>query len=124
RLTSRTRDEGGNMIVAVSVIMVLTVLSMAVLARTIGGLRSSRQGQDFNGALAQADAGLSDALFRIDQQGNAPAASFCVGPPSPCALSSVPSAARAGSVASTVQYTARRVADNTYTVLSKGEVNG
>jgi hypothetical protein len=111
------RDERGNMIVVVAVIMVLMFLSAAVAARTISGLHSTRQGQDFSAALANADAGVSDALFRMDQMGTAPAATFCVGSNVACTLTSVPSAPG-------VQYTARRVDNNTYTVLSKGLVNG
>ena len=42
--------------------------------------------------LAQADAGLSDALFRVDQLGVTPAASFCVGNNPACTVSSVPGA--------------------------------
>lgn len=118
RMTSRCeRDERGSLIVAVMVTMVLMLLSSVVVARTLSGLKNVRQSQDFSGALAQADAGLSDALFRIDQLGTNPAATFCVGSNVACTLSSVPSA-------SGVQYTARRVNDNTYTVLSKGLVNG
>jgi hypothetical protein len=118
QLARRTqRDESGNIIVIIGVILVLTFLSIAVTARTMAGLTSTRKGQDFTGALAQADAGLSDALFRFDQLGAAPAASFCVGNSPACTLSSVPGAPG-------VQYTARRVDDNTYSVLSKGVVNG
>lgn len=107
--------------IAVTVIMVLSLLSAAVIARTASGVKSTRQGQDFSNALANADAGLSDALFRIDQKGNAAASQFCVGQSSdvnnPCTLAQVPGAP-------TVQYTARRVDDNTYQVFSKGLVNG
>ncbi len=116
RMSTR-RDEHGNMLVAVAVVMVLGFLSVAVVARTVAGLKSTRQGQDFSAALANADAGLSDALFRIDQLGNAAAATFCVGSNSACSVATVPGAP--GN-----QYTARRVDDNTYTVLSKGIVNG
>lgn len=113
----RRRDERGNLIVVGAVIMVLLFLSVAVVARTLSGLASTRRGQDFSGALANADAGLSDALFRFDQLGTAPAASFCVGNNAACTISSIPSSPGA-------QYTARRVDNNTYTVLSKGLVNG
>ena len=113
----RTRDERGNMIVAIGVIMVLAILSAAVIARTAAGVKSTRQGQDFAGALANADAGVSDALFRMDQLGSAAAATFCVGNNAACTLSAVPGAPG-------VQYTARRVDNNTYLVLSKGLVNG
>jgi hypothetical protein len=112
-----TRDERGNIVVVVAVIMVLMFLSTAVAARTISGLKSTRQGQDFSAALPQADAGFSDALFRIDQMGTAPAAAFCVGNNPACSVASVPGAPG-------VEYTARRVDNDTYTVLSKGIVNG
>ena len=105
------------MIVVMAVIMILMALSVAVVARTIAGLHSTRQGQDFSAALGTADAGVSDALFRVDQLGNAAATSFCVGNDPACTVASVPGAPG-------VQYTARRVDDNTYTVLSKGLVNG
>jgi hypothetical protein len=114
---NRSRDESGNIIVIVAVIMILAFLSVAVLARTMSGLASTRRGQDFSSALATADAGLSDALFRFDQLGNAPATTFCVGNNAACSVSSVPGAPN-------VEYSARRVDDNTYTVLSKGLVNG
>ncbi|HTD50215.1 MAG TPA: hypothetical protein VK771_06430 [Acidimicrobiia bacterium] len=100
-----------------AVIMVLLFLSLAVVSRTLAGLRSTRQGQDFSAALGNADAGLADALFRLDQLGNAPAATFCVGNNVACTLTSVPGAPG-------VQYTARRVDDNTYTIFAKGVVNG
>jgi hypothetical protein len=105
------------MIIAVAVIMILAMLSAAVVARTLAGQKSTRQGQDFSGALANADAGVADALFRMDQTGITPAATFCVGPNVACTVTSIPGAP-------TVQYTARRVDDNTYTVMSKGIVNG
>jgi hypothetical protein len=118
QLTRRTRrDESGNLIVIIGVIMVLTFLTVAVTARTMSGLTSTKKGQDFSGALAQADAGLSDALFRFDQLGAAPATSFCVGNNPACTVSSVPGAPG-------VQYTARAVDANTYNVLSKGIING
>lgn len=111
------RDERGNMIVVMMVIMVLMFLSAAVAARTISGLHSTKQGQDFSAALANADAGVSDALFRVDQLGLAPAATFCVGNNAACTVASVPGAPG-------LQYTARRINDNTYSVMSKGLVNG
>jgi hypothetical protein len=117
RPTPRACDERGNMIVIVAVIMILAFLSVAVVSRTIAGIGSVRRGQDFSAALANADAGVSDALFRFDQLGIAPATTFCVGANAACTRASVPGAPGA-------QYTARRVNDNTYTILSKGLVNG
>jgi hypothetical protein len=119
QLTRRTnRDEAGNVIVIIGVIMILTFLSIAVVARTVSGLKSTRQGQDFSGALAQADAGVSDALFRVDQLPvSTPVSSFCVGPNAGCTIKSVPGAPD-------IQYTAHRVDDNTLIIMSKGIVNG
>jgi hypothetical protein len=111
------RDERGNIIVVMAVMMILLFLSVAVVSRTVSGLHSTRQGQDFSAALGNADAGVSDALFRIDQLGDGPAATFCVGDDPACSVASVPGAP--GAV-----YTARRVDDDTYTILSRGEVNG
>src|SRR5439155_12388617 len=110
-------DERGSIYIAITVIMVLALISAAVIARTTAGLHSTRKGQDFSAALANADAGVSDALFRVDQLGNAAATTFCVGNNAACTVASVPGAPG-------VQYTARRVDDNTYLVLSKGLVNG
>jgi hypothetical protein len=112
-----TRDESGNIIVIIGVIMILTFLTVAVTARTMAGLTNTKKGQDFSSALPQADAGLSDALFRFDQLGVNPATSFCVGNNAACTVSSVPGAPD-------VEYTARAVNANTYNVLSKGIING
>jgi len=111
------RDERGSMIVSVGVIMVLTLLSAAVVTRTVVGMKSTRQGQDFSAALAAADAGVSDALFRIDQLGGAGATAFCVGPNPSCTVQAVPGAPG-------VQYSAQRMSTNSYRIRSKGTVNG
>jgi hypothetical protein len=110
------RDEGGNIIVALLVIMLTTLLSMTVLARTLSALASVRQNQDFSASLAQADAAMSDALFRIDQFGANDISSFCVGNASKCAPSTVPAAP-------TASYSAVKVDSNTFTVTALGDVN-
>ncbi|MFM8972059.1 MAG: hypothetical protein ACKOOG_05360 [Actinomycetota bacterium] len=112
-----TRDERGSIIVSVGVMMVLTLLSAAVVARTVAGMKSARQGQDFSAALAAADAGVSDALFRIDQLGSASATAFCVGPNPACTVQAVPGAPG-------VEYSAQRISSNSYRIRSKGTVNG
>src|SRR5262249_20379296 len=62
--------------------------------------------------------GVADALFRVDQlPASTPVSSFCVGPNPACTVQAVPGAPG-------VTYTARRVDDNTLTILSKGIVNG
>lgn len=61
-------DAGASMVMAVLIMLVLSTMSAAVLARTLSVLNFVRQGQDFDAALAAADAGLADALFKIDQK--------------------------------------------------------
>lgn len=111
------RDDRGNIIIALMVILVITTLTVAVMTRTVGALDNVRVNQDLNAASAQADAGLSDALFRIDQYGSSDSTSFCVGSNPKCTVSSVPGAPD-------VSYSA--VVDgniNTYLVTSEGTVN-
>src|SRR5256885_10015151 len=73
RLFQRSRDERGSMIIAIGVVLVLGMLSTATLSRTLVQTKSVRRTQDFSGALATADSGLSDALYQVDQ---APTATF------------------------------------------------
>jgi hypothetical protein len=113
---SSERDERGSVVIAVTVIMILVLLSLTVLARTLTGLASVRQNQDFSASLAQADAALSDALFRIDQFGANDISSFCVGNDAKCFPTSLPAAA-AGS------YKAVKVDSNTFMVTALGKVN-
>jgi hypothetical protein len=61
------RDERGSIVIAMGVLMVLTLLSVAILARTLGTLTNVRRTQDFSAALASADGGLAEALFKLDQ---------------------------------------------------------
>jgi hypothetical protein len=112
------RDDRGNIIVALMVILVVTTLTLAVMTRTVDALNNVRVNQDLNAASAQADAGLSDALFRIDQYGSSDSTSFCVGSDSKCTVQSVPDAPD-------VSYSAVVHGNiNTYLVTSEGTVNG
>jgi hypothetical protein len=63
----RRDEEGSTLVIAMMVMMILATLSTAVLARTLSSLKAIRHGQDYDAALAAADAGLSDALYKIDQ---------------------------------------------------------
>ena len=110
------RGEQGSLIVAMCVVMIVTLLTATVLDRTIYASISVRQNQDFAASLAQADAGLSDALFRIDQFGPNDIGSFCVGANAKCRPSTVPGASAA-------QYKAVKVDSNTFTVTAVGQVN-
>ena len=92
------------MVMAVVVMMVLTSLTTAVLARTLGSMNTLRHSQDYEAALTAADAGLAHALFTLDQS-----------PP--------PGAAFTGSGPSglgTFKYKATRVNDSHYLVKSLG----
>jgi hypothetical protein len=61
------QDEQGSLMIAMAVVLVLTGLAVAVLARTLSALNVTRQDQNGAAALAAARAGLSDALFALDQ---------------------------------------------------------
>jgi Tfp pilus assembly protein PilX len=104
-LTGRT-PERGSVAVVMTVLMVLGMLSVGVLARTLASHRQVRTNQDFNAGLAGADAGVSDALFQLDQ---GQSATF----------------SNSGSAGNTTfSYTATQVDSNTYKIASKGTVNG
>ena len=106
RLRPGGRDEQGSLILAMGVLMVLTFLSLALLARTIATIGSVRRTQDFSASLALADSGLSDALFEIDQgRGATFTKTLTVG-------------------AGSTTYTATYVDANTWTVRSQGTNSG
>jgi Tfp pilus assembly protein PilX len=111
------REEQGNLITVVLLTVVVVLFGVAFIVRATGDLQNSRDVTNTNAAREQALAGLSDALFRLDQEGASPSA-FCVGSASQCTVSSVPGAP-------SVQYTVK-VPNNstTATVLSEGTVNG
>jgi|GEM_PF-3123333 len=112
-----TRQEG-SVIVAILVLTVVFLVTLAFVIRTAGDLTTTGHVADLNTARAAAEAGLSDALFRIDQEGTN-TSSFCVGPSSACTVQSVPSAPN-------VQYVAQRSEDDpdVFTVTSMGTVKG
>ena len=60
------RDEQGSLIIAMGVILVLSALSIAVLARTLSALTSARYAQDDAAAVSEADTGVTDALSVLD----------------------------------------------------------
>ena len=76
----RDRGEEGNLVVVVILVAVMALvvgIAVATLAPTFGVAHTSQTGEQ---AVAEANAGLSDALFHLDQLGDN-AASFCVGNP-------------------------------------------
>jgi hypothetical protein len=59
-------DEGSTLILAVTVMMILATLTVALQARTLSSLKYMRHAQDSEAALAAADAGLAKAVYRIE----------------------------------------------------------
>jgi hypothetical protein len=118
-MLSTRRNEQGSIIVALSVILILTGLAVAVLARTMAAQDSAQEQQTFNAALGGGDAGVSDALLRIDQFGTSnPPTQFCVGASAACAATSLPGSP------GTEYYATYNAGTDAITVLSKGKVNG
>jgi hypothetical protein len=99
------------LVIAILVMLVLSTLSLSLLTRTLSLLESTRMGQDYDAALAAADAGLADAMFKIDQFGSTK--------PSP----EGPSASGATDSGSYV-YATEKIDDRTYIVRSRGSVGG
>ena len=60
------RDERGSLVIALAVIMILSALSVAILARTVSALVAARRSQDAASATSAADAGVADALYVLD----------------------------------------------------------
>src|SRR3954451_763611 len=102
----RRNNEGGSIIIAMGVIMVLTLLSMATLARSVGNVVHVKRTQDFTAALASADSGLADALYQIDQVRS----------------TTFTNSGTAGK--GSWSYTATNVDLNSWTVRSQGVING
>ncbi len=112
-------DHGAAMIIAIIVLMVITTLALGGLARSLSGLQSSRHNQDFTGALASADSGVSDGLYRLDQQGTNTAAGACgaASAPTTCTVNNV------GAVSGTA-YTLNVLSESKVRIRSKGVTNG
>ena len=122
------RDERGSLVVALSVIMVVFLLGSVLAARVISNqlIVLSRQGT--SNAIAGADAGVSDALFRLDQ--GPTVSSFCVHKQangqtdSNCVAGSVPGAPGVAYMASTVPANTSPATATKWIVKSYGLVNG
>jgi hypothetical protein len=108
-------DEEGSLIIALAVILVLSGLSLAILARTVSALASARLGQDSAAAESAADTGVTDALYVLDHStvtgapmnGGGPSLSYAwtasfAGTPASCAIPAPQSAVcQVGSLEST-----------------------
>jgi hypothetical protein len=103
-VTAQRSDEGSALMIAVIVMMLLTTVTLATLTRTAATLAYVRNGQNFDAALAAADAGLSLAVFRIENG----------------RLTSWEEAGVAG--AGSFRFYAQAVSDTEFVVSSKGRV--
>ena len=107
-------DERGSLVIAMAVVLVLSGLSIAALARTVSALGSARVAQDTSAASAAADAGLADALYALDNGAVAAQGTF------PQALG--PASGAVGSA--TYRWTATATDARTVTIRSVGTANG
>ena len=58
-------DEGSTLILAVIVMMLMSTLALAGLARTLSTMAMVGHGQGYDSALAAADAGLNDVIYKL-----------------------------------------------------------
>ncbi|HWE53958.1 MAG TPA: hypothetical protein VG435_00510 [Acidimicrobiales bacterium] len=63
----RPRDEAGSLIIAMMIVMVIVLLSSLLLVRVVGNEGIVQARQSAASGISSANAGLSDALFRLDQ---------------------------------------------------------
>jgi len=111
----KPREEGSLLVVIIFSVVIL-FFGVAFTVRAQGDLHQSGIVSNTNAARAMAMAGLSDALFRIDQQGTNNS-SFCVGSAPQCTVASVPGAP-------SVQYAAKYLgATGNFSILSEGTVH-
>src|SRR5690348_1613132 len=87
----RARGEDGNIIVALTIILVVVTISAALLSRVVGNQSIVVSRQDTAKAVSGADAGIADALFRLDQLTTDPAVGtkICVNATTPSDLNCV-----------------------------------
>lgn len=122
-MSVRKQDEQGNLIVALIIILVLSTIAAALAYRVIGNEGTVVTRQNNAAAVSKADAGISDALFRLDQgtTGTGTGSYFCVNAAQPndtnCIAPIVPGAPN-------VSYVATQVTTTDWLIRSVGEVNG
>ncbi len=119
------RDEGGSIIIAVLIMFVLVTISSAMAYRVIGNQNLVVTRQNTSAGVAAADAGISDALFRLDQgsayEGNG--SEFYVKSTSMC---STDRRCVGQSIAGApgVSYVARQLTSSKWVIESTGTVRG
>ena len=121
RVWKRRGDERGSLVIVLAISLVLVLLSTALVAEVVGNQENVIFRQNSAASVANANAGLSDGLFRIDQGSNyegsgtefyVSSGSFCTGDVR-CVASSVPSGGSAAYVArltNNTQWTVQSIA--------------
>lgn len=130
-MTRFRRDERGFVLVVVVLSLTfLMVLVTGVMDYSIGSQNISRRDQDWNAALAAAEAGVDDYVFRLNQDGAywrfgaPPDPDGTDGNPAFTAWTSVPGSANEGEFRYTVTGTPDATGDGTIRLVSSGRVRG
>lgn len=116
-------DEQGNLIVSLIIILVISTIAAALAYRVIGNEGTVVTRQNAAAGVSKGDAGISDALFRLDQgtTGTGGGTFFCVNAVDPsdanCVGGTVPGAPN-------VSYVATQVTSTNWLIKSVGQVNG
>ncbi|HEX6393937.1 MAG TPA: hypothetical protein VFZ97_10875 [Acidimicrobiales bacterium] len=76
--TRQPRDERGSLVVALAVIFVLVLLVSAIGVEVAGNQLNIVSKSNAASSVSAADAGLSDAVFRLDQLAPATGSAFCM----------------------------------------------
>lgn len=125
RPAAGSHDERGSLIVVILVIFVLASLGTALVTQVVTSDKTAFGAQNRGAAIAAAEAGISDALFRIDQETTS-WPSFCVLgsgkstiTPTTCPLPVATSVPGATDVSYTATY-----ANGSYLIRSEAWVNG
>lgn len=127
QLIGRSRDdERGSLIIVISITMILVLISAALVAEVTGNQLNVLFRQNSSASTAAADAGLADALFRIDQgapaEGNG--TEFFVSSATTCSADSrcVATTVPGTPAGTTVSYVARLSNSNTWTIQAEATV--
>lgn len=112
------QGEEGSLVVLISILMIVVLIGMGFLVTVFGDMSNSLQVANIEAARSQALAGVSDALFRLDQMGPN-YQNFCVGQEPWCTVPSIPAAPGASYVAR-----ATSSSPGVFTVYSQGISHG
>jgi hypothetical protein len=82
-----SRGDAGNLVAVIILVFVLAALIVVTVGATVPTFHVATSAQNGEQAVAQANSGLSDALFQLDQMGDQ-VSSFCVGQPPASLLAS------------------------------------